>query len=283
MDEVDFYLMELEWRFQHIDPKQYYLSYSGGKDSHFLYWFIKEYLHDDQIKIISCNTYMEHPEILQRMLKNSDEVLVPTLTPKQIKERFGIPCFTKSQDEFIERYQNGNRSSNTMQYITRKEKSKFNLNKKASLLVQNDKLHKVSNKCCKYLKKQPFIKYEKRVGRKAILGVRSSESVLRQSQYTGCFTKDKKFTPLHDLNNELLEAIYKKYEIEVPEVYRFISRTGCMGCPYGSRKGSTEIELKLLNDRQRSFVINYMRESYKVLGIKLDFQKSIYDFIEEGE
>ena len=31
-----------------INPKEYYLSYSGGKDSHFLYWFIKEYLKRNQ-------------------------------------------------------------------------------------------------------------------------------------------------------------------------------------------------------------------------------------------
>ena len=35
----------LKSRFQtKIDKHDYYLSYSGGRDSHFLYWFIKEYL-----------------------------------------------------------------------------------------------------------------------------------------------------------------------------------------------------------------------------------------------
>lgn len=51
MDEVDFYLKDLESKFKKIDKSKYYLSYSGGKDSHFLYWFIKEYLHDDEIEI----------------------------------------------------------------------------------------------------------------------------------------------------------------------------------------------------------------------------------------
>ena len=36
MDEVDFYLKDLESKFKKIDKSQYYLSYSGGKDSHFL-------------------------------------------------------------------------------------------------------------------------------------------------------------------------------------------------------------------------------------------------------
>ena len=35
IDEVDFYLKDLESRFKYLDNKKYYLSYSGGKDSHF--------------------------------------------------------------------------------------------------------------------------------------------------------------------------------------------------------------------------------------------------------
>ena len=79
IDDVDFYLIDLKSRFDKIKPNTYYLSYSGGKDSHFLYWFIKEYLHRDDIKIVGINTYMEHPEIRDRILKNSDIVLRPIL------------------------------------------------------------------------------------------------------------------------------------------------------------------------------------------------------------
>ena len=68
MDEVDFYLIDLKSRFDKIKPNTYYLSYSGGKDSHFLYWFIKDYLKREDIKIVGINTYMEHPEIRNRIL-----------------------------------------------------------------------------------------------------------------------------------------------------------------------------------------------------------------------
>lgn len=86
MDEVDFYLKDLESKFKKIDKSKYYLSYSGGKDSHFLYWFIKEYLHDDEIEIVSVNTYMEHQEILKRMLENADRILLPSMKPFEIKK-----------------------------------------------------------------------------------------------------------------------------------------------------------------------------------------------------
>ena len=52
-DIVDLYLFDLKTKFQKIDPKQYYLSYSGGRDSHLLYWFIKEYAPEfSDIKVV---------------------------------------------------------------------------------------------------------------------------------------------------------------------------------------------------------------------------------------
>lgn len=286
MDEVEFYLVDLKSRFDKIKPNTYYLSYSGGKDSHFLYWFIKEYLKRDDIKIVGINTYMEHHEIRDRILKNSDIVLMPKLKPFEIKAKYGSPCFSKIQDDFIDRYQRGSRSKSLMERIQSRQfigkdgkthTSSFSLNKKARELLLSGKLHRVSPKCCKYLKKEPAREFEKQTGLKAILGVRGSESAMRRSQYKSCFTKDKKFTPLHDLSDELLDKIYKKYNIEIPEVYNHICRTGCMGCPYGSYKHDTEKELALLNDNQLKFVSEYFKESYAVLGIKPQRQMTIFD------
>lgn len=90
---------------------------------------------------------------------------------------------------------------------------------------------------------------------------------MRSTKYKSCFTKSRNFTPLHNLNNELLDKIYKKYDIEIPEIYNYVSRTGCAGCPFGSWKGETKIELDLLPDKRREFVIKYFKESYDVLGI----------------
>lgn len=92
---------------------------------------------------------------------------------------------------------------------------------------------------------------------------------MRKKQYNSCFTKDKKFTPIWDLSDELLDEIYEKYNIEIPKVYEHVTRTGCMGCPYGSYKHDTEKELELISDKQRQFVSKYFKESYEVLNIKV--------------
>lgn len=267
MDNATFYLEDLKTKFSKIKPEEYYLSYSGGKDSHLLYWFIKEYAKIDGIKIVSVNTYMEHPEIRERIYKYADIVLLPTLKPFEIKAKYGIPCFSKSQDYFIESFQRGSQSPSHLARFYGTSQSWHNVSKKAREYVLSGNAHKISPKCCKFLKKEPFKIYEKKSGLKAILGVKGNESKMRATQYKSCFTKDKKFTPLWDLTDELEEEIYKKYNIEVPNIYNYITRTGCMGCPYGSYAHDTEKELALLGDKQRDFVCEYFKESYKVLGI----------------
>lgn len=230
MDNVDFYLEDLRSKFRKINPEEYYLSYSGGKDSHLLYWFIKEYAPEfSSIKVVGINTYMEHPEIRDRIYKNSDVVLLPEKKPFEIKEEYGIPCFSKIQDEFISRYQKGSRAMSTMGFINGTLSTKYHLNNKARDLLLSGKLHKVSNKCCKLLKKDTMHKFEKKSNLKAILGVKGSEGVLREGKYKSCFTKDKKFTPLWDLTDKMEKEIYEKYNIEVPSVYKFISRTRLYG------------------------------------------------------
>ena len=141
---------------------------------------------------------------------------------------------------------------------------------KAREYVKDGNAHKITHLCCYYLKKKPAHDFEKETGLKAILGIRGGESALRKQQYKSCFTKDKKFTPIHDLSDELLDKIIKKYNIEVPEIYNHICRTGCMGCPYGSYKHDTEKELALINGNQKKFVCELFKESYKVLGIKTE-------------
>ena len=262
IDEVDFYLIDLKSRFDKIKPNTYYLSYSGGKDSHFLYWFIKEYLKRDDIKIIGINTYMEHPEIRDRIIKNSDVILKPKLKPFEIKEKYGIPCFSKEQDFYIYYYQNalrkGKEPSKTIQQKIdgTYDKGFSGISKKAREYIKSENAHKITHLCCYYLKKKPAHDFEKETGLKPILGIRGEESVLRKQQDKSCFTNNGKFVPIHDLSDELLDKIYEKYNIEIPKIYDKVCRTGCMGCPYGSYKHDTEKELAVLNKNQYNYVLH---------------------------
>ena len=246
-----------------INPTEYMLCYSGGKDSHFLYWFIKEWLKDDFIEIVGVNTSFELPEIRDRIIKNSDTVLFPAKNRQEIKTEYGIPCFSKQQDEYIYRYQNGSRSENTMKFVNG-ENVKFNLNKKARGKLLSGCLHKISNKCCYWNKEYPLRKYAKEHGKKPIIGVRQSESITRKSKYNTCLHGNGSFTPIYDFTDELIDLIYRVYGIDIPNCYNYLQRTGCAGCPYGR---NTEVELSLIPDGQRKHTIEFFRESYDVLGV----------------
>ena len=270
MDEVEFWLRDLKSRFDGIDKSQYYLSYSGGKDSHFLYWFIVYFLLDEEIEIVGINTFMEHQEIRERIYANSDRILIPKVKPMEIKKQYGIPCFSKTQDGYIEKYQNGEVTEAVARRFFAKEPSWFNVSKKARDYVLSKDAHRISNKCCYFLKKQVAREYEKETGKKPILGVRQSESLQRNAQYTTCLTQTGTFVPIHDFTDEMMDKIYAKYgeEIGTPKIYEQVERTGCMGCPYGSYKGDTKKELQLVTPQQRKFLFKYFGESYEVLGIR---------------
>jgi len=289
VEQTEFYLEDLKSKFSKINPKEYYLAYSGGKDSELLRWFIKEYLHDTDIEIVSVNTYMEFPDIIENQLKNADVILTPKMKPHEVMEKYGTPCFSKTQDEFINRFQNGSRSPALMERIygftfigkdNKEHSTSFRLNNTAREMLLKDELPKTSNKCCYYLKKKPMKDYEKTSKRKPILGVMGDESKQRKSQYKSCFTKDMKFTPIWDLTEELEDEIIKKYNIQMPKIYEQIHQTGCIGCPYGIYKGDTMKELQIISPARKKYTMKLFGESYKIRGLNLD-QMTIFDFMGE--
>ncbi len=268
---ADLYLRKLEMRFEtKIEYDKYYLSYSGGKDSHLIYWFIKNYLNTDEIPVISVNTRLEHKEIMQRMYRNADKVLIPDAKPTDIKEQYGIPCFTKTQDEYIKRYQRGNRSEHTMSRILGTVPSKHNLSRKAREVTLSGAAHKISNECCIKTKENTLAKYEKTTGRKPILGVRSAESVNRQGAYQTCLAKSGKFSPIYDFPDAAVNAIYHVYGIEEPALYHCVRRSGCIGCPYINDIKRIEQDLALATPNQRAYIIQLFKESYDVKGVNYE-------------
>ena len=297
MNAAEFYLEDLKSKFTKINPSDYYLAYSGGRDSHFLLWFIREYLHETRIPAVFSNTGMEIPEIRDRALANCDVVLKPAMKHFEIKEKYGIPLNTKASDSYVYEYQrrkeqgiadedmpdwvkyNAMRDVNAYERGRKTGKLSFTVvNKKTCLYMMRGGLHKVSNLCCKYLKKIPGDIYAKETGRKRIMGVMGSESWRRSKKYTSCFSKDKSFNPLWDLTDNLQHEIEREFDIPVPYIYHFVTQTGCAGCPYGQhgkdRFFNTNFDLNLCKEGQRKFILEYFKESYEFKGY--EFKQMIF-------
>lgn len=270
-------MRKLDNRFAKIDPDKYYLSYSGGEDSEIVRLYIQ--FRNLPIKIVSLNTYREHKDIVARMKEHADVILYPDKTFEWIYENYGAPCFSKQQDEYIKRYQNGSRSDNTMNAIMGGKGSKFQLNETARKLTITEQLHKVSGECCTWTKKVPLKKYGKESGLLPIVCVRGEESNTRKSKYTSCLKPDGMFTPIFDIPKEIMDAMRAFFEMKSPEIYRYVDRTGCIGCPYGR---NIETELAHVTPAQKRYAIKSFEESYKVKGVNYkDTQLSIFDY--EGE
>lgn len=268
-----FGLKKLDLRFsQKIDPEEFALAYSGGNDSHLLLWYIR--YRNLPIHIMSVNTYREHKSVRKRMYNHADIVLKPFKSYDWVKAEYGGPCFTKQQDEYIKRYQRGSRSENTMKAINGGEGSKFQLNKKAKFLVLSGQMHLASCECCKYTKELPMIKHQKKMGLKAIIGIRSSESATRDAKNNSCMASNGDFKPLYDFPDQVVYAMYMYFMIDQLKVYEYISRTGCIGCPYGR---NIEIELSLVTPQQKRYAIESFKESYDVKGVNYkDTQLSLF-------
>jgi len=181
MNEAEFYLEDLKSKFSKINPNEYYLAYSGGRDSHFLLWFIREYLHETRIPAVYSNTGMEIPEIRDRALANCDVVLKPVMKHYEIKEKYGIPLNTKASDQYVWNYQKRKEQGISdedmpdwvkyyaMRQVDATERGRklgllgFTVvNKRTSEAMINGSLHKVSDRCCMFLKKMPGHMYQER-------------------------------------------------------------------------------------------------------------------------
>ena len=99
---------------------------------------------------------------------------------------------------------------------------------------------KISNYCCRELKKKPIAKWEQENNRHvAITGMRKEEGGTRQL-ISGCVLTDnkgqlKKFHPLLVVSDEWVEWFIKEEQINVCELYKppyNFKRTGCAGCPF---------------------------------------------------
>lgn len=289
MNAAEFYLEDLASKFTKINPNDYYLAYSGGRDSHFLFWFIREYLKETRIPIVYSNTGMDIPEIRKRALDNADVVLKPALKHAEIKEKYGIPLNTKSSDQWVYYYQKhiyeeGKKEEELSKYLRwvalqdlscapeghEGLRSYTSVPQKTIKAMREGTLHKVSHLCCKYLKKIPAKEYEKRTGKKGILGMMSTESWSRSKNYKSCFSKNGKFHPLWDLTEELRNEIEAQYGIPVPQIYKYVTQTGCAGCPYGQHGKNgirqTDVDLSFCGSGQQRFILDYFKESYEFKG-----------------
>lgn len=232
-----------------------YCCYSGGKDSdvmcdiidklhagEFAHLIGREYEflyhmvikgHPSPVKAF-CNTGLEFPEIVSHVRKRYPKAVI--LKPEMGFTRFireqGVAVGSKKiamQIRKLKRYIS-NPSPKTevtkRHYLTgiRGDGQKGKWKVPAKWLRLLNAPFNVTEKCCDNFKKDPFLRYQKKTGKKPIVGTTAAETQLRALGYlkSGCITFTKGRERCRPLSIFLAKDIWeysKKYGLRFCEVY----------------------------------------------------------------
>lgn len=176
-----------------------YVSFSGGKDSTVLVDIVTKMGYTD-IPLVFVDTGLEYPEIREFVRSYGDRVtwVRPKMTFKQVIEKYGYPVISKdvSQCVYEARLSAKNQKCDVREtYLwNRSFNPKSDFAKKhptysrARYDYLNDAPFKISDRCCKVMKKKPVKDYEKETNRKPILATMASESAVRTASWlkNGC-------------------------------------------------------------------------------------------------
>ena len=226
-----------------------YVAFSGGKDSTVLLDLVRTIYPD--VPAVFCDTGLEYPEI-REFVKTINNVvwLKPEKNFKRIIEEDGYPIISKEVALYLRQARTLPKDSKS--YILRttgfchKQQKKSNLGKIPNkYMYLLDAPFKISEKCCDYMKKKPFKKYEKKAKRKPFIGTMASDSRMRQIVYLkhGCNafdTQTPKSTPLGFWLEEDVWGYIKTKNMDYCKIYDSgMERTGCMFCMFGMNMEKT--------------------------------------------
>lgn len=191
--------------------ENFYLSFSGGKDSTILHYLLDMALPNNQIPRVYINTGIEYNDIVDfvKDLASKDDrfiILKPEKPIKQTLEKYGYPFKSKEHSLRVEQFNKGKNSNFIYKYINGKNKdgSALKGNKYVCpkiLLYQFAEQNKYnySNLCCKKLKKDTVSKWSKANNKSIYMtGMRSAEGGQRVN--LNCIiTKNNKLVKFHPL------------------------------------------------------------------------------------
>ena len=305
---------------------QVYVSFSGGKDSTVLADLAARVCKVNGYKLILwfSDTGLEYPEIREHVktfgdwLKDKYEIEVETvidypkdrktgkrITFKDVILTKGYPVVSKEVSQIIEEARKYDKDTGKYSYRIKQlngqrtdnngKKSSFNYSKWKFLL---NAPYKISDRCCKEMKKKPAHRFEKENGLKPILGTMTIESRLRKQQWirNGCNSFDYKKPMSKPLSfwteQDVLEYLVR-FEVPYASVYGEIlqnekgkyyttgcDRTGCIFCVFGchlEKEPNRFQRLKQTHPKQWEYCMKHveegglgMREVLEYIGVKVD-------------
>lgn len=264
--------------------ENFYISFSGGKDSTVLSALVDMALPENKIPRVYANTGIELNMIRDFVfgLQKTDVrivVIKPSVPIKQMLERDGYPFKSKHHSEMLKIYQRNPNAKSPMKY--KNQEYNFNSNKCPKILQYQFEPTfelKISDECCDRLKKEPLSKWQK-VNNKpyAIIGVMREEGGRRAGAQCLAFHSDKlhAFQPLAPMSKDWEEWFIEEYNIRICDIYKEpynFPRTGCKGCPFALKlqKELDTLETYFPNERKQCEEIwKPVYDEYRRIGYRL--------------
>lgn len=259
--------------------ENFYVSFSGGKDSTVLHYMIDEAIPNNNIPRVFINTGIEYNEIRKFVDKLAMDdyrfvIFNSGVNIKKMLSEKGYPFKSKEHSCKLSMFQKkGLKTKSVVKYVNG---NNFGCPKILKYQFTNDFNLKVSDRCCYELKKHPIKQYENESGRTiSILGLRMFEGGQR-ANHSGCAVFNskhvlKKFKPLNKTSNEFIDWYITKRKIGLCNLYYSpynFKRTGCKGCPY-----SINIQQQL--DTMKKYFPNELEQCELIWGPVYDEYRKI--------
>lgn len=266
---------------QKYGEENFYLSFSGGKDSTVVHHLLDMALPENKIPRVFSNTGIEYNAIVEFVREREREddrfvMIYPKQNIKQMLERVGYPFKSKEHSQMVHECHTGKKNKTYVQrYLDREH---FGCPDNLRYQFEDDFKMNISHLCCKELKKKPFDKWMKENGKTiGITGMMRGEGGQRAN--IDCIhTKNGKVTKFHPLAKSTLEWedwFIQEHKIKLCKLYYEpfnFKRTGCKGCPYNLTLAE---DLSLMHRymeneyRQCQFIWKPVYDEYRRIGYRL--------------
>lgn len=262
--------------------ENFYLSFSGGKDSTVVHHLLDMALPYNRIPRVFSNTGIEYNaivEFVKELAKTDDriQIVTPRKNIRETLEEYGYPFKSKEHSTMLHEWQRGKRESASLKkYLT---SEKFRVPNILMYQFSDEFKIKVSHLCCHKMKKEPLHKWQKKNKRPIVItGMQKAEGGQRTSLH--CIITDKagkvvKFHPLAVVSNEWEEWFIQKCNIQLCKLYYppyNFKRTGCKGCPFAIelQENLETMEKYMPAERKQcEFIWKPVYDEYRRIGYRL--------------
>ena len=226
--------------------ENFYISFSGGKDSTVLSALVDMAVPENTIPRVYANTGIDLNKIRDfvfELAKDDDrfKIIKPSIPIKKMLELEGYPFKSKLHSHLWDYFGRLGLTYGVKNYIGIGDKTVYRPCPEILKYQFTDEFKarmKISDHCCLRMKEEPLQKWGKANNRPySIIGVMRDEGGRREKANCLAFQgkKLKNFQPLAPITKEWEEWFIEKYKVKICELYYppyNFERTGCKGCPF---------------------------------------------------